>query len=184
MKKTICLVLALLALSTAFAGCSGKNGKDGKEAESPKDIHEIVSAVTEVLSYDGLVTEFLYKENDTDQMVKWRYGIVDINAEKHLTDYAVTLPSDYNNTLAVFIFDDQMTEADYKEVKEVVTSEYIEGLKTALQMYMPEEYEHLKWQLEHPEAIWRQYGNVLVLCEYGSEEPKAAWGALDALFSE
>lgn len=178
MKRLISLTLALLMISAVFAGCSEKSGYD-----TDKDIHEIVSAVTDVLSYDGLVSEILYKENDTDEMFKWRYGIVDINAENHLVDYAITLPTDYNNTLAVFVFDDEMTEADYEEVKEAVKTVYIDGRRSSLQMYMPEEYEHVKWQLEHPEAIWRQYGNVLVLCEYNSEEPTAAWDALDKLFA-
>lgn len=179
MKRLISLTLALLMISAVFAGCSEKSGYN-----TDKDIKEIVSAVTDVLSYDGLVSEFVYKADDADEQVKWVYGVYDINAEAHLKDYAFTLPTDYNNTLAVFVFDDKMTDADYDELKEKVKNEYIEIRKSALQMYMPEEYEHVKWQLEHPEAIWRQYGNVLVLCEYNSEEPKAAWDALDKLFSK
>lgn len=193
MKRIISLVLAVIMVFAVFAGCAAKEEgektdggkKDGEKVEykTNRDIKDIVSAVTNVLSYDGLVSEILYKENDPDEMVKWLYGVVDINASSHLKDYAITMPTDYNNTLAVLVFDDDMTEADYEEVKETVKKSYIEMRKSSLQMYMPEEYEHVKWQLEHTEAIWRQYNNVLVLCEYNSEEPTAAWDALEALFT-
>lgn len=187
-------MLAIIMVLAIFAGCGDKKDegekadggkKDGEKVEykTNRDIKDIVSAVTNVLSYDGLVSEILYKENDPDEMVKWLYGVVDINASSHLKDYAITMPTDYNNTLAVLVFDDEMTEADYEEVKETVKKSYIEMRKSSLQMYMPEEYEHVKWQLEHTDAIWRQYNNVLVLCEYNSEEPTAAWDALEALFT-
>ena len=179
MKRVLSLVLAVFAVAAMFAGCGEKAGYN-----TEVDIHDMVKAVTDVLSYDGLVSEILYKEDDLDEMVKWQYGIVDINAEAHLTNYAITLPTDYNNTLAVLVFDDQMTEADYEEVKEAVRENYIETRKSSLQMYMPEEYDAVKWQLENIDLIWRQYNNVLVLCEYNKEEPKAAWYALEALFTK
>ena len=185
MKRVLSFILAVLMITAVFAGCAKKGSEGDAEGgyKTNRDIHDIVRAVTDVLSYDGLISEILYKDNDPDEMVKWLYGIVDINAETHLKDYAITMPTDFNNTLAVFIFDDEMTEADYEEVKECVKTFYIETRKSSLQMYMPEEYEHVKWQLEHLDVVWRQYNNVLVLCEYGSEEPKAAWDALEALFT-
>lgn len=175
-------MLALLAAAAVFAGCGESAEKAGYNTD--KDIHDMVKAVTDVLSYDGLVQEILYKESDPDEMVKWTYGVVDINAESHLKDYAITLPTDYNNTLAVFVFDGEMTDADYQEVKDAVKENYIEARKSSLQMYMPEEYDAVKWQLENLDLVWRQYDNVLVLCEYNKEEPTAAWDALEALFAK
>lgn len=178
-------------IGACFASCGEKKQDDLDIKDNEKvtyntdcSIHDMVDAVTEKLSYEGKVGEFLYKESDPDEMVKWIYGVVDINASQHLTDYAITTATDFNNTLAIFVFDDEMTEADYDEVKSAVTTTYIETRRSALQMYMPEQYEHVKWQLENPDAIWRQYSNVLVLCAYDSQEPTAAWDALEALFTK
>jgi len=201
MKKLSLLLAILMIMSTmlVFASCDASddvNGKDkekteenGKEAEegkaeiAPKDvvIADMVAKIEESAPYAEYVDEILYKADDPDEMICWNYGVIDIKGYELLSDYVITMPSDYCQTLAIMKFDDGMTADDFEEVKTVITEEYIEGRASALQMYMPEEYEKMEWALANSDKIWRQYGdNLLVLAIYGGEEPTAVWDAIHA----
>lgn len=128
--RKISLILALLmifASTFAFISCTTEEEKE-KEVEadnsiSPADanIKDMVTAIEAVAPYGDYVSEILYKEDDPDEMVKWTYGVVDINASDLLSDYVITMYSDYSHTLAILKFEDGMTEEDFAEVKEVVT---------------------------------------------------------------
>ena len=199
--RKLSLILALLmilASMMSFVACKGDTSdvRDGADADNvenadggekteaiePADaiLEDMVAAICEKAPYDEFISEMLYKENDPDEMICWTYGVVDINAYDYISDYVITMPSDYSQTLAIIKFNDGMTEEDFAEVKDVITSEYIESRSSALQMYMPEEYNNMEWALENPDSIWRQYGdNMLVLAIYGGEEPAAVWEAID-----
>lgn len=190
MKKIICTLLAV----TMLAGCmlltsckSDTNSPSNDETEatakklSDIDLHDIVDAVNEALPFDGLISDYCYKDTDVDEMILWTYGLYEASCQEKVKDYAITLPSDYNQTLAVIVFDDTVTDEDIAEVKEVVTKEYIKVRASALQMYMPEQYDIVKWQMENPDAIWRQYDNTLVLLMYNDSEATEGWEAIDAL---
>ena len=188
MKKLslILAVLMVLASMMSFVSCKGDASTENEGVE-PADavIEDMVAAINEKAPYDEYISEFLYKAEDPDEMICWTYGVVDINAYDLITDYVITMPSDYSQTLAIIKFDDGMTEEDFAEVKDVITSEYIESRSSALQMYMPEEYNNMEWALENPDSIWRQYGdNMLVLAIYGGEEPASVWEAIDAYFGK
>lgn len=201
--KKISLILALVMIFSTMlmlASCGSDSSADAEETKQtssdneneaaegidPADavLADLVEKVKESVPYDEYVSEFLYKESDPDEMVCWTYGVIDINAYDLLCDYAITLPSDYCNTLAVLKFEDGMTKEDFDQVKEVVTTEYIRAQASALQMYMPEQYACMSWALENPQAIWRQYGdNVLVLAITGDSEATDVWEAIDAYFA-
>ena len=164
-----------------------KNEAPENEAIDVKDavLADMVAAIEEAAPFADKVSETLYRETDPDEMVCWTYGVVDINAYELLADYAITMPSDYSNTIAILKFEDGMTAEDFEEVKAVITDEYIDSRRSALQMYMPEEYRKVEWALSNSDKIWRQYGdNMLVLAIYDAEEPTAVWEAIDAYFGE
>lgn len=173
----------MLAGCFAMTSC-GKSGGDKNEAVrslDDVDMHDIVKAVDSVLPYDGLVGGFTYKEDDADELAYTLYYLWDAECFEKITDYVFTDPTDYNQTFAAFRFDDSATDADIEEVKGVISDNYIHGRASALQMYMPEQYEIVKWQSEHPEAIWRVYDKTLVLIMYNDSEATAGWDAIDAL---
>ena len=146
---------------------------------------DMVAAIEKKAPFADKVSEPLYKDADPDEMVCWIYGVIDINAYELLSDYVITMPSDYSNTIAILKFEDGMTADDFAEVKAVITDEYIDSRRSALQMYMPEEYQKVEWALSNPDKIWRQYGdNMLVLAIYDAEEPTAVWEAIDAYFGK
>ena len=194
--RKISLILAIVMIFSvmlSFAACE----KDGEGTDTtvseektdiskeiaPKDavLKDMVAKITEKAPYEEYVSEILYKEEDPDEMVKWTYGLVDINAESLLSDYVITMHSDYAHTLAILKFKDGMTEDDFAEVKDIVTEEYLEARRSALAMYMPEEADIAEWAVSNPDKVWRQYGdNMLVLAVYGEGEPTAVWNAIDA----
>ena len=117
-------------------------------------------------------------------MLMWTYGVIDLKANDLVSDYVITMPSDYSQTLAIVKFNDGMTAEDFTEVKDAVTEWYLKDRASALQMYMPEEYAAMQWAIENPDAIWRQYGdNMLVLAIYGDKAPDAVWTAIDDYFA-
>ena len=144
------------------------------------NLEDMVAAIEEKENFSEKVSEILYKEGDPDEMVCWTYGVIDINAYDLLSDYVITMPSDYSHTLAILKFEDGMTDEDFKEVKDAITAEYIKSRSSALQMYMPSEYANVEWALQNPDKVWRQYGdNMLVLAITVDEEPKDVWTAID-----
>jgi len=207
--KKISLILALVMLLTvmlAFTSCTAdssdkdgsgkdkvednndnndKNDNKGENKPLDVDINGLFEAVNEAAPFDEYVSEILFKKDDPDEMVCWTYGVIDIKGYELLSDYVITFPSDYCNTLAILKFEDGMTKADIAEVKSVITTEYIRSRASALQMYMPEQYACMKWALENPDAIWRQYGdNLLILAITGDSEPTAVWNAVDAYINK
>ena len=191
--RKISLILALLMILSSmfvFASCTSEkddNKNDKTEANDSKSIdpadanlEDMVAAIEEKENFSEKVSEILYKENDPDEMVCWTYGVIDINAYDLLSDYVITMPSDYSHTLAILKFEDGMTDEDFKEVKDAITAEYIKSRSSALQMYMPAEYANVEWALQNPDKVWRQYGdNMLVLAITVDEEPKDVWTAID-----
>lgn len=189
--KKISLILAIilvLGVMFSFASCTGSKpedepDKEASEAIDPKDavLADMVAAIEEKAPYKDYISEVLYMAEDPSEMVKWTYGVVDIKGSELLSDYAITMYSDYAHTLAILKFDDGMTEADIAEVKDAVAREYIRARASALQMYMPDEYKVMDWAEKNPDKIWRQYGdNMLVLAIYGGEEPTVVWDAIDS----
>ena len=194
MRKLSFILAILMILSTmfVFASCTDKaegGDKNNDKTESndtksidPKDavLEDMVAAIEEKENFSEKVSEILYKAEDPDEMVCWTYGVIDINAYDLLSDYVITMPSDYSHTLAILKFEDGMTAEDFEEVKNAITAEYIRSRSSALQMYMPSEYANVEWALQNPDKVWRQYGdNMLVLAITIDEEPAAVWTAID-----
>ncbi len=191
--RKISLILAILMILSSmfvFASCtSDKADKNDDKTEAndskgidPADavLKDMVAAIEKKENFSEKVEEILYKDEDPDEMVCWTYGVIDINAYDLLCDYVITMPSDYSHTLAILKFEDGMTDADFTEVKDAITKEYIKSRSSALQMYMPDEYANVEWALQNPDKIWRQYGdNMLVLAITVDEEPKDVWTAID-----
>ena len=194
MRKISFILAILMILSTmlVFASCTDKSedgdkNNDKTDANVTKSIDpadavlaDMVAAIEEKENFSEKVSEILYKAEDPDEMVCWTYGVIDINAYDLLSDYVITMPSDYSHTLAILKFEDGMTAEDFEEVKNAITAEYIKSRSSALQMYMPSEYANVEWALQNPDKVWRQYGdNMLVLAITTGEEPAAVWAAID-----
>ena len=194
MRKLSFILAILMILSTmfVFASCTDKSeggdkNNDKTESNDTKSIDpadavlaDMVATIEEKENFSEKVSEILYKAEDPDEMVCWTYGVIDINAYDLLSDYVITMPSDYSHTLAILKFEDGMTAEDFEEVKNAITAEYIRSRSSALQMYMPSEYANVEWALQNPDKVWRQYGdNMLVLAITTDEEPAAVWTAID-----
>lgn len=191
MKRIITLILAIAMIASCFMFVScdkeEKPAEESKETKVAADVpvSDMVKAVTDVLTFDGLVSSIITKADDPDELIKWRYGLYEQeDALAHITDYAISLPTDYNQTLAIFKFDETPDDATVAAVKETVRDEYIKARASSLQMYMPEEYQKTKWALENEDLIWKQFDNVLVLCIYDAAEPVAAWEAISNLLGK
>lgn len=195
-KLSVLLALAmLLTCCLCFAACDPAPNDGDSTADSTEPVGdaagkgnavaaslaEIAAAVEPITHFNDKTSELLYMADDADMdMLILVYGLVDIPAMDHVTDYVISMPTDYANTFAVFLFDDGMTQADYDEAKETMIDIYMRSRASALQMYMPEEYEIMAWAVDHPELVWRQYDNALVLIVDQAEEPAAAWEAFEA----
>jgi len=156
----------------------------GVDTSEMIDIAEMAEVADEAGDFSSYVAEILSMDNDPDGMVSWTYGVIDINAYDLLCDYVITMPSDYSNTLAIFQFEEGMTEKDFNQVKMAVTTEYMESRASALQMYVPDEYEVMQWAIDNPDEVWRQYGDsILVLAICGEEELSDVWAALDDYYT-
>lgn len=182
--KKISLFLALsLLISCCFVWLTGCK----KEAETPEksskvtgELTDIVAAVDEQMSFDENVSEVIYKADDDGEMMMLLYGIVDIPAADHLTDYVITSPANSHHTFALFVFDDEMTEEDFTQVRETVDETYLQTRASSLQMYFPEEYAIMTWAIENQDLVWRQYDNALALIINGEEEATDTWDAFEA----
>ena len=192
--RKLSFILAIVMLLTsmlAFTACGDKDTDKPYDKEEAKTIapadavlEDMVKSIEAKAPYTDLVAEFLYKETDPDEMLMWTYGVIDLKANDLVSDYVITMPSDYSQTLAIVKFNDGMTAEDFTEVKDAVTEWYLKDRASALQMYMPEEYAAMQWAIENPDAIWRQYGdNMLVLAIYGDKAPNAVWTAIDDYFA-
>ena len=193
--RKLSFILAIVMLLTsmlAFTACGGDkdtdkpDNKDEAKTIAPADavLEDMVNSIEAKAPYTDLVAEFLYKETDPDEMLMWTYGVIDLKANDLVSDYVITMPSDYSQTLCIIKFNDGMTAEDFTEVKDAVTEWYLKDRASALQMYMPEEYAAMQWAIENPDAIWRQYGdNMLVLAIYGDKAPNAVWTAIDDYFA-
>lgn len=178
MKKISFILAALLLVSCCIVGLTGCNKETSTKVTG--DLAEIVAAVNDQISFEDKVSEVIYKADDDSEMMMLLYGIVDMNAADHLIDYAITTPSNSHETFAVFVFDDEITEEDFKEVRETVAEEYMHTRASSLQMYMPEEYAIMSWAIDNQNLVWRQYDNALALIIDGKEEAVAAWDAFEA----
>lgn len=191
MKRIITLVLALAMLASAavLASCDkAAPAEDTTAAEKVEakevTVADMVKAVTDVLPFDGLVSDIITKEEDTDELIKWRYGMYEqVDMLEDIEDYAISLPTDYNQTLAIFKFKETPDADTVAALNETITHEYTKARASSLQMYMPEEYEKTKWALEDgAELVWKQFDNVIVLCIYDdAEHVQMAWDALSDL---
>ena len=197
-KLSLLLALAMLFMCCfVFVACDSANeGSDATSATTDAagttdaakpgtaitaPLSDIAAAVEPITHFNDKTSELLYMADDADMdMLILVYGLVDIPAMDHVTDYVISMPTDYANTFAVILFDDGMTQADYDEAKEIMIDIYMRSRASALQMYMPEEYDIMSWAVEHPELVWRQYDNALVLIVDQAEEPTAAWEAFEA----
>lgn len=178
MRKISLFLTVLLLVIAGLTGCDKE-----KTAENNKvtgELADIVSAVDAEISFQDKVSEVIYKADDDSEMMMLLYGIVDIPAADHLIDYVITTPSNSHETFAVFVFDDEMTQEDYREVRDTVTEEYMQTQASSLQMYMPEEYAIMSWAIENQDSVWRQYDNALALIIDGDEEAVPAWDAFES----
>ena len=158
--KKINLFLVLSLLVCCFAGLVGCEKTDvpntpEKNIKVTGELSDIVSAVDEKISFEKNVSEVIYKAEDDSEMMMLLYGVVDV-------------------------FDDEMTEDDFTQVRETVNETYMQTRASSLQMYFPEEYATMTWAIDNPDLVWRQYDNALVLIINGDEEPTGAFEAFEA----
>ncbi len=191
MKRIICLLLAgimLFSVVAMLASCDGGNNDNTEETKEETEeksnkvnasLKDVYKAVNEKVPFDEKVSEIIYKEDDTDEMIMMQYGIVEMEAADHLKDYVISMPSDYCNTFAVFVFDKELSADAIAEVKEAVEFNYTNSRASALQMYMPEEYAKMTWALENEDLVWREYDNALAFIITGDKEATDAFEAFE-----
>ncbi len=194
MKRIISLLLVaamLFSASVLLASCDNSAGQGGDETtletevKSNKvnaDLKEVYNKVNEKVPFDDKISEVLTKAEDEEEMVLLQYGMDPsvVSAIENLSDYIITMPGDYCNTFAVFVFDRELTADEITAIKGEVMLWYIETRASALQMYMPEEYSKMVWAQEHEDLVWREYDNALALIITGEGEAKDAFEAFEA----
>lgn len=201
MKKILAILLAammLFSVMTVFTSCDDeadtavRNEDEDKDEDKATEAEESVGStsvtvdmrtvyeeVNSKVNFDEKISYMIYGDDDPDEMLMMRYGIVDIEAADHIVDYAISMPSDYCNTFAVFVFDEELSADAIAELKDVVMYEYVEARASSLQMYMPEEYAKMSWAVENPDLIWREYDNALALLITGDGEATDAFEAFE-----
>ena len=181
MKRIISVILAvamMIGMCTFFTSCESKEVE--KSTKVTGKLEDIYNSVNEKVDFDSKISDKILKETDSDNMLMMNFEICDMEAAEKMTDYFFTMPSDYCNTFAVFMFDEGMpSEEGIKEMKDKVRSVYTEARVSALQMYMPEEYQKMKWAVENEDLTWREYDNALVFIITGDSEPKEAFDAFE-----
>ena len=195
MKRIISLLLVAAMLFSAvvlLASCD--NSGDGEEETTAEtnaeeksnkvnaDLKEVYNKVNEKVAFDDKVSEVLTKAEDDEEMVLLQYGMDSsvVAAVDNMCDYVITMPSDYCNTFAVFVFDRELTADEIAAIKAEVKMWYIDTRASALQMYMPEEYSKMVWASENEDLAWREYDNALALIITGEGEAKDAFEAFEA----
>lgn len=188
MKKIIALILACLMLFSVvmvFTSCDEEpvdNDKDKeKEEEFPVTPANVFEKIDAKFGFSDKVSYVLTKAEDTDEMIMMQYGIVDMEAADHLEDYVITMPGDYCNTFAMFVFDEELSDEALAELKDTVKFNYTEGRASALQMYMPEEYAKMSWACENEDLTWKVYGNVVVFVVTGDAEATDVFAEVEKL---
>ncbi len=195
MKKIFSLLLAAAMLISAAAtldSCDGgsvdapdttsNHSVEEKSNKVDADLKAVYAAVNEKVPFDQKISDVIYKADDEDEMVLLQYGMDAsvVAAVDNMTDYIITMPGDYCNTFAVFVFDRELTEDESTAIKAEVKMAYIESRASALQMYMPEEYAKMAWASENEDLVWREYDNALALIITGEAEATDAFEAFEA----
>ena len=194
MKKIIALILACLMLFSVvmvFTSCDEEpvdNDKDKEKEEEEEEEDEfpvtpanVFEKIDAKFGFSDKVSYVLTKAEDTDEMIMMQYGIVDMEAADHLEDYVITMPGDYCNTFAMFVFDEELSDEALAELKDTVKFNYTEARASALQMYMPEEYAKMSWACENEDLTWKVYGNVVVFVVTGDAEATDVFAEVEKL---
>ena len=190
MKKIIALILACLMLFSVvmvFTSCDeepvDKNEEEEEEEpeEFPATPANVFDKIDAKFNFSEKTSYVLTKEEDIDEMIMMQYGIVDMEAADRLQDYVITMPGDYCNTFAMFVFDGKLSDEALAELKETVKYNYTEARASALQMYMPEEYEKMAWACENEDLTWKVYDEVVVFAITGDAEATDVFAEVEKL---
>ena len=186
MKRILCLLLAAIMMRS-LAACVG-DGEENKETEPEEtveqksnkvnaELKDVYAALDAEIGFEEKILEVVYMAEDEEEFALWNYGVDPevVPAFESLTDYALTVPTDYCHTFAAFVFDRELTADEISAIKAKVKEDYLELQASSLQMYMPEEYAKMAWACENEDLIWREYDNALVMIITDDEEAKDAF---------
>ena len=186
MKRILCLLLAAIMM-LSLAACAG-DGEENKETEPEEtveqksnkvnaELKDVYAALDAEIGFEEKILEGVYMADDEEEFALWNYGVDPevVPAFESLTDYALTVPTDYCHTFAAFVFDRELTADEISAIKAKVKEDYLELQASSLQMYMPEEYAKMAWACENEDLIWREYDNALVMIITDDEEAKDAF---------
>ena len=186
MKRILCLLLAAIMM-LSLAACAG-DGEENKETEPEEtveqksnkvnaELKDVYAALDAEIGFEEKILEVVYIAEDAEEFALWKYGVDPevVPAFESLTDYALTVPTDYCHTFAAFVFDRELTADEISAIKAKVKEDYLELQASSLQMYMPEEYAKMAWACENEDLIWREYDNALVMIITDDEEAKDAF---------
>ena len=186
MKRILCLLLAAIMM-LSLAACAG-DGEENKETEPEEtveqksnkvnaELKDVYAALDAEIGFEEKILEVVYMAEDEEEFALWNYGVDPevVPAFESLTDYALTVPTDYCHTFAAFVFDRELTADEISAIKAKVKEDYLELQASSLQMYMPEEYAKMAWACENEDLIWREYDNALVMIITDDEEAKDAF---------
>ena len=186
MKRILCLLLAAIMM-LSLAACAG-DGEENKKTEPEEtveqksnkvnaELKDVYAALDAEIGFEEKILEVVYMAEDEEEFALWNYGVDPevVPAFESLTDYALTVPTDYCHTFAAFVFDRELTADEISAIKAKVKEDYLELQASSLQMYMPEEYAKMAWACENEDLIWREYDNALVMIITDDEEAKDAF---------
>lgn len=150
-RRIIAAFLAAACLS--FAACDDKKAEgeattqaggtaaeQGDTAEGTfSDLHKVVDNVK---GFYGENVEFIFTEDEySDEVLMFTYGLMEDKFVEAVESYVLTECDGMSaDTFAIITFKDGTDKALIEEAASVMEAEYVEGLKSKLAAYNPEEF--------------------------------------------
>ena len=113
----------------SLAACAG-DGEENKETEPEEtveqksnkvnaELKDVYAALDAEIGFEEKILEVVYMAEDEEEFALWNYGVDPevVPAFESLTDYALTVPTDYCHTFAAFVFDRELTADEISAIK-------------------------------------------------------------------
>ena len=157
MKKVISFVI-LVCLTVCFAACTAESVALDK---SPKQVADAVIAAFP--EYAELVYDYS-GENEAEEVLMFMYGVYDEDCLAAVSDFVISERLGMTAlTLAVVKFKDGTSAEIIDRTADLIVSEYVDSLSSALAMYSPDESALAK------QYTLKKYDNALVLVIHGED---------------
>ncbi|MDF2686546.1 MAG: hypothetical protein K0S55_1728 [Clostridia bacterium] len=156
----IASVILIVILFSLFTGCAAEKKLTG-------NLKDIVAKVSETTDFSS--AEFVYSDEERAEDII--YGIYGVEDSSILEDYVISLKGEGKATsLAIFRFKEKV---DYEAFKEGLKTYYVEGMYSALKLYIPDQYQIAE------NHTFSTYNNAIALIIYDNDGNKVVSDIID-----